>query len=578
MSLNGNLEVFPLEEVLRLLARSRKTGCLRVESGGVQGRIFLNGGALTLATVAGDDELRRRLLASGLVTEADLRKVELSGSPVSESLAPDATSTALSEFVREESVEGLYRIRRTGRGSFDFLVDMSPRYPTGQSYDSEVIVSEADRRSLEWEDVESVLPSMDSTLRMVPVLDGEDAVTLSPSTWRILAALGSGASVSAIAGVVGWSDFRSAREMASLFRNGLVTVVDPQSVAAAAAVAVAPPVEVVDEPALDSHAEAPEADSSVDEEPAVEIPAADTSAAAVPAEEIPASEPAAAELPATDEPVFESPAADALDIPESVSFDHAAAEDVEDVAEDAAEDVAEDVAVAEAPEFSGWSDDASESSDAAPSWSLPTEETVTPAEVEFDTFEEPAAATAVETPAEEPVADETSGWWSDTAGEPVTDADTAAAPEALDTPSTPWNNSPWSAEIPTADTPVEEAVVQSNPWGGWASTQETSDDVESLETVDTAALESVDVAGAEPDRTGGWWAETMGAAETSTERPATDNDADRFLESVFSSLSDENETGPAKSEEDDDETGFGMGLLRRRRMGAAARDISDNNR
>jgi hypothetical protein len=570
MSLNGNLEVFPLEEVLRLLARSRKTGCLRVESGGVQGRIFLNGGALTLATVAGDDELRRRLLASGLVTEADLRKVELSGSPVSESLAPDATPTALSEFVREESVEGLYRIRRSGRGSFDFLIDMNPRYPTGQSYDSEVIVSEADRRSLEWEDVESVLPSMDTNLRMVPVLDGEDAVTLSPSTWRILAALGSGASVSAIARVIGWSDFRSAREMASLYRNGLVTMVEPAG-AGAATVATAPVVSVVDEPALDSYAAAPEPD------PVSEQPAAET----------PAVEAPAFQAPTFDTPTFDTPA-------EAVAAEPAMIDTL------AGAPTGDDPG-AEVSEFGTWSDEVSGSDDAASEWSIPTADPVTPTEVQFDTFEEPAQAMpeTADTPAfgssdwtrqpspeapsgdevtaSDTSGDEVAGWWSDTAADPAPESAAEPALEALETPATPWNDSPWSAEIPTAEAPAEEPVVQSNPWGGWASTSEVTEDAEPLEAVDSV-LESVDAAAGEPDRTGGWWAETMGGAEAAAERPASDNDADRFLESVFSSLSDENEAGPAKSEEDDDETGFGMGLLRRRRMGAAARDISDNNR
>ena len=247
MSLNGNLEVFPLEEVLRLLARSRKSGCLRVESAGVQGRIFLTNGALAFATTASDVELRRRLVSSRLVEEQALRKIELSGASVSDSLAPDVGSTEWADFVREESVEGLYRIRRTGRGTFDFVVELAPRYPTGQTFDSEVVLSEADRRSLEWEDIRTVLPELDKVVRMVPILDHEDTVTLSPSTWQILAALEGGSSTAQVAQRIGWSEFRTAREVATLLRNGLVTLTESRAPEVGVVVVAAPEAEEVEQ-------------------------------------------------------------------------------------------------------------------------------------------------------------------------------------------------------------------------------------------------------------------------------------------------------------------------------------------
>lgn len=542
MSLNGNLEVFPLEEVLRLLARSRKSGCLRVESGGIQGRVFLKDGALTLATVAGDDELRRRLVAAGVVTEADLRKVELSGAPVSEVLAPEVTPAALSEFVREESVEGLYRIRRSGRGNFDFLMDLAPRYPSGQSYDSEVIVSEADRRALEWQDVESVLPGMDAVVRMVPALDGEESVTLSPSTWRILAVLGAGTSAGNVGRSIGWSDFKAAREIASLLRAGLVTTIDG---------AVAPQPEVADQPpvieARTEPAGPPESDTEVED--------ADL-------------EPS----PAVVEPEPEPVAAEA----ESVSYEGAPSETHAAMAEEPAveptvEPFVEDEssgfegAVATGPEapadpvapFEGWASEPVQSG------------------------EEPVVDEAADSG--DAPEDDAASWWSDT---PVVRdvaveddflggaADGEAVPGAEPLPSAPWGANPWTAEIPT-----DEPEVRTNPWGGWASassevTPEVESPAEAVEADPVAAGEDQEPAGAADDNSGGWWAQTMGAAESETK--PTDNDADRFLESVFSSLSEESEPRPDK-DEDEDETGFGMGLLRRRRMGAAARDI-DNDR
>lgn len=234
MSLTGNLEVFPLEEVLRLLSRSRKTGCLRVDSPGVQGRIFLHNGAVTLATTGTDDELRRQVLNAGLVTDEDLRQADLSGASLAEILAPGVPAAALTDFVRELVVESLFRIRRPGRGAFDFVVDMTPRYVTGQTFDAEVAVSEADRRATEWADIETVVSDLNAPIRMVPELPDENTVTIAPSTWRILAALEGGASVRLIASALGLSEFRAAREMAALIRNRLVEMILPVSVSPAA--------------------------------------------------------------------------------------------------------------------------------------------------------------------------------------------------------------------------------------------------------------------------------------------------------------------------------------------------------
>jgi hypothetical protein len=150
-------------------------------------------------------------------------------------------------------------------------------------------------------------------------------------------------------------------------------------------------------------------------------------------------------------------------------------------------------------------------------------------------------------------------WWTDA---------------GADQPETPWGSDPWKAQ-----TPAEEAVVETSPWGTpiTGAEDETSDDGADEKAAEPAASD-VSTADAEEsgwvspqesdDRTGGWWSETMGGAEQ--EDP--DNEADRFLESVFSSLSDDESAKPEK----DDDAGFGMGLLRRRRLGAAARDIDSD--
>jgi hypothetical protein len=218
MSLSGNLDVFPLEEVLRLLARSRKDGCLRVDAAGQQGRVFLSGGGLSYATTESDDAVRRAVVNAGLVT--DERSLELGQVNLLE-VAGDRGTDAIHDFVREHIVEALYRLRRPGRGTFDFVLDLQPRYRTGVTVDVEVAVSEADRRAVEWADIEEAVPDLAAPFTMVPSL-GDGDVTLTPGTWKLLASFGGSGTIATLADRLGSTEFRVAREIASLTRQGLI--------------------------------------------------------------------------------------------------------------------------------------------------------------------------------------------------------------------------------------------------------------------------------------------------------------------------------------------------------------------
>jgi hypothetical protein len=224
MALTGNLEVFPLQEVLRMLARSNKTGCLRISAGSAQGRVFIANGALTLAMTATDDELRRQIVAAGLVSEEDLRRLDVSGGTLLDVVSAEGGHADLTDFVREHVVESLYRIRKPGAGNFDFMVDVLPRYATGLTFDAEVAVSEAERRANEWADIESVIDDMGLPLIMARRLPDDNSVTLNPTTWEVLSSLGDGASVKTVSDRLGLSLFRAARELAGLVRNDLVEV------------------------------------------------------------------------------------------------------------------------------------------------------------------------------------------------------------------------------------------------------------------------------------------------------------------------------------------------------------------
>lgn len=222
MTLSGSLEVFPLEEVLRLLARSRKTGCLRVECTDVSGRVYLTSGSLSLVTTGTDDDFRRHVINAGIVSDGDFRRVETGGATLAEVLIPGTSPALLTDLVREQIVESVYQLRKSGTGEFDFVLDVQPRYLTGQTFDAEVAVSEADRRAAEWSEIVSVLTDLTIPLRMARRLPDENDVTITAPTWRVLATLDGGASVIDLADILGMSRFRTAREVAGLLRLSLV--------------------------------------------------------------------------------------------------------------------------------------------------------------------------------------------------------------------------------------------------------------------------------------------------------------------------------------------------------------------
>jgi hypothetical protein len=234
MSLTGHLDVFPLEEVLRLLARSYKSGCLRVDSPDLHGRVYLNNGSLALVTVGSDEDLRRQLISSKLVAEDALRSAEIGGKSLNDVAADDGGRQLLNDFFREEVVESLYRIRKPGRGQFVFNVDVAPRYQSDTAFDVELCVSEADRRAAEWSDIESVIPNIDLAMRISPEAPNGEPVTLAPNTWRLIAGFEGSGTVRSLADRLGLSRFRVAKDLTALVRSGLVEpatpAVEPQPV------------------------------------------------------------------------------------------------------------------------------------------------------------------------------------------------------------------------------------------------------------------------------------------------------------------------------------------------------------
>ncbi len=227
MALTGTLESIPLPEVLRMLARSRKSGCLRVDAGGLQGKVYMSDGWLSYATTRRDQDLRADLLSAGMVDEAGWKHVERRERSIGEILTAGFAHDDLTQFITEQITDVLFRLSRPGHGTFDFGEDVGPQYPTEQQINIEVCLDEAEKRIAQWRMIEEVIPGVNFRLRMVQKLPEEAReVTITADTWRLLSALNGQGTVEEVAARLGATDFQIAQVMAQMVRQGLLEVVD----------------------------------------------------------------------------------------------------------------------------------------------------------------------------------------------------------------------------------------------------------------------------------------------------------------------------------------------------------------
>ncbi len=226
MSLTGALEAFPLPEILRLLARSQKSGALRIDAADLQGRLYLSDGSLTYATTRREEDLADDLVSAGLIDSQDWVLVERREKNVVEVLSETATEQQLTDLLSDQIADVIFRLMRRTDGDFEFSESVGPRYNTGVQIGVDGCIAEAEERNTLWAEIEEVIPAITFHMRMVPDLTDRTEVSLPATTWRILAALHGEGSIEEVARRLGLTDFAVGQVMAGLARDGLLEVVD----------------------------------------------------------------------------------------------------------------------------------------------------------------------------------------------------------------------------------------------------------------------------------------------------------------------------------------------------------------
>lgn len=218
MTLSGNLGFVPLDEILRLLTRSKQQGAIEVTGNGLRGRVFVGKGGVDLATTSDDDVLHRHLVNSGYAEEGTLRRVTTGET----TLAALAESNAeIVDLLREITVESIYQISDNG-GDFHVREGKTTPYASPKSFDLESLLEDADERRREWAKVSEVVPDLAAIIGLRRDLGDREEVSVKSDDWKILSEIGNGKSVEEIADHLGTTEFWTARVVSRLVSNELV--------------------------------------------------------------------------------------------------------------------------------------------------------------------------------------------------------------------------------------------------------------------------------------------------------------------------------------------------------------------
>lgn len=202
MALQGTLETFALPDVLRLLASTKKTGILRVDTDRGHGEIQVVDGAL------GGGSAER---------------------------APRA----------EAPSDVLFEMLRSGMGSFVFDTDAQVDTSAG-GQDVEAALAAAEAQLTEWSEISAVVPSPHREVTLRPEHEGD--ITLSSDQWRVITTIGGGCTVAQLGERLDQVELVATRAVRDLVEIDAVILSDADVVSDAASASAPVSAPVVAEP------------------------------------------------------------------------------------------------------------------------------------------------------------------------------------------------------------------------------------------------------------------------------------------------------------------------------------------
>jgi tetratricopeptide (TPR) repeat protein len=233
MAIEGPIKELSLMDLFQLLAMSRKSGVLTLDSAHDVGQVFFSNGNIIRATLQQSYErLGQIMLKSGKVTIPQVERILTAQSASQErkrfgALAAESgfvTKQAVKEALKTQVEEVVFAIMGWKDGYFRFEeMDFSADTDTELLLVTENVMMEVSRRLDEWSKIHSKLPNLDLVLSLSPGSElASGKLDLKPEEWLIMATIDGKRTARQVIETVGGREFETAKVIYGLCVTGLV--------------------------------------------------------------------------------------------------------------------------------------------------------------------------------------------------------------------------------------------------------------------------------------------------------------------------------------------------------------------
>jgi hypothetical protein len=232
MSINGNLETFPLGSLLQILSYENKTGRLKIRSETNEVQIIMHEGDIVFATEAQkSNRIGLLLMNHGLITqdvlEESLKLSRERSQGIGKTLVQEGhiSIAKLNAFLMKQAENSIYNVFLWKSGEFSYTdTPINLKGVAGNKLDTMNILLEAARRIDEFAVLKKRIPDDQGILEAAAPSGNKREVNLNEDEWRLLSLIDGKSTVRNILDQTGYDDFTGYQIVNTLLSSGEIEI------------------------------------------------------------------------------------------------------------------------------------------------------------------------------------------------------------------------------------------------------------------------------------------------------------------------------------------------------------------